>query len=60
MAKLRITQKKSRNNRPIDQKRTLNALGLHRIGSTVEHEDTPSIQGMVRKVSHLVVVENID
>ena len=42
MATIKIKQIKSRNNRPIDQKRTLDSLGLHRINSVVEHEDTPS------------------
>lgn len=56
MPTLKIKQIKSRNNRPIDQKRTLDSLGLHRINQVVEHEDTPSLQGMIRKVSHLVAV----
>ena len=47
---------KSRNNRPMDQKRTLEALGLGRIGSVSEHEDTPSLRGMINKVSHLVEI----
>ena len=56
MAKITIKQVKSRNNRPIDQKRTLEALGLGRIGSVSEHEDTPSLRGMINKVSHLVEI----
>jgi large subunit ribosomal protein L30 len=39
------------------QKNTVRALGLHRLGQTVEHEDTPVIRGMIDKVSHLVKVE---
>ncbi len=39
------------------QKNTVKALGLRRLGYTIEHEDTPVIRGMVRKVSHLVRVE---
>lgn len=56
MATVKIKQVKSRNNRPVDQKRTLDSLGLHRINQVVEHEDSPSLQGMIRKVQHLVVV----
>jgi large subunit ribosomal protein L30 len=56
MATIKIKQVKSRNNRPIDQKRTLDALGLHRISNVVEHEDTPSLRGMIRKVEHLVEI----
>jgi len=56
MATINIKQIKSRNNRPIDQKRTLDSLGLHRINNVVEHEDSPSLRGMIRKVAHLVEV----
>ncbi|MHB1294499.1 MAG: 50S ribosomal protein L30 [Anaerolineae bacterium] len=42
-----------------DQKRTIAALGLHRLGDTVEQDDTPAIRGMVRKVQHLVKVEEV-
>ena len=56
MATIKIKQVKSRNNRPIDQKRTLDALGLHRINNVVEREDTPTLRGMIRKVQHLVEV----
>ena len=56
MAKIKIKQVKSRNNRPMDQKRTLESLGLGRIGSEAEREDTPSLRGMLNKVSHLVEV----
>jgi len=56
MAKITIKQVKSRNNRPMDQKRTLEALGLGRIGSVSEHEDTPSLRGMINKVSHLIEI----
>lgn len=57
MAKAKITQIKSRIGSPKDQKRTLDALGLTKMHKTVEHEWTPSIEGMVRKVRHLVSVE---
>ena len=46
----------SRIGAPIDQKRTLLALGLRKISQVVEVEDSPSIRGMVRKVHHLVNV----
>ena len=57
MAKIALTQIKSRINAPAVQKRTLDALGLHKMNRTVVLEDTPSILGMVKKVSHLVKVE---
>jgi large subunit ribosomal protein L30 len=57
MPKLTITQTRSQIRRPGDQKRTLKALGLGRIGRRVEHEATPQIRGMVEKVRHLVAVE---
>ncbi len=56
MATIKIKQIKSRNNRPIDQKRTLDSLGLTRINKVVEREDTPSLRGMIRKVAHLVEI----
>ncbi len=59
MAKIKITQTKSTIKRPMRQRLTLQALGLHKINRSVEHEATPTIMGMVRKVVHLVVVENI-
>jgi large subunit ribosomal protein L30 len=59
MAKIRITQVKSKNGKPERQKRTLEALGIHKLNHCVEHEATPQILGMVVKVRHLVKVENI-
>jgi large subunit ribosomal protein L30 len=59
MAKVRITQVKSKNGRPERQKRTLLALGIRKLNHSVEHEATPQIMGMVEKVRHLVKVENI-
>jgi len=56
MAKIKIKQIKSKIGAPIDQKRTLLALGLHKISQEVEVEDTPSIRGMIQKVHHLVTV----
>jgi large subunit ribosomal protein L30 len=57
MPSLKITQTRSQIRRPFDQKRTLKALGLGRIGRTVEHEATPQIRGMVEKVRHLISIE---
>ncbi len=57
MAKIKVTQVKSKIKRPENQKRTLEALGLKGIGQVVEHEATPNILGMVNKVKHLVSVE---
>ncbi|MDH7444751.1 50S ribosomal protein L30 [Aquimarina sp. 2201CG14-23] len=57
MAKIKITKVKSAINRTQRQKRTLEALGLKKIGQVVEHDDTPNILGMVNKVKHLVSVE---
>ena len=56
MATIKVKQIKSRINAPIDQKRTLLALGLHKISQVVEVEDTPSVRGMIRKVHHLITV----
>ena len=58
--KLRITWVKSGIGYPQSQKGTIRALGLHRLGESVEQADTPVIRGMVAKVSHLVQVEEID
>lgn len=57
MSKIRITQIKSTIKRPKDQKATIIALGLGKINRTVEIESNPAIAGMVKKVSHLVKVE---
>lgn len=57
MAKIKITQIKSIIDRSEKQKRTMEALGLRKINQTVELEATPAIIGMVRKVNHLVVVQ---
>mgnify|MGYP003398652481 FL=1 len=56
MATIKIKQIKSKIGAPVDQKRTLQALGLTKISQVVEHEDNPTIRGMIRKVSHLVSV----
>ena len=57
MAKIKITQVRSTINRPSRQKATIQALGLGKINKTVTHTATPQIIGMVRKVSHLLKVE---
>jgi len=59
MGKIKVTQVKSNIKRPEDQKRTLTALGLHKIGQVVEHEDSATIKGMVNKIKHLVTVQNV-
>lgn len=56
MAKIKIKQVKSRIGAPASQKRTLDALGLRKLNRVVEHEDSPSIKGMVNKVKHLVAI----
>jgi len=56
MATIKIKQIKSKIGYPVDQKRTLSALGLHKISQVVVKEDTPAIRGMIRKVHHLVTV----
>jgi len=57
MAKIKVKKVKSAINRTLSQKRTLEALGLKRIGQVAEHDDTPNILGMINKVQHLVSVE---
>ncbi len=59
MAKLRIKWVRSSIGYPKDQKETIKALGLRKLQRTVEHEDNPAIRGMVRKVIHLLQVEEI-
>lgn len=59
MAKVRIKQVRSTIKRPETQKRTIQALGLGKINRTVEVENTPQIAGMIRKVAHLISVEEI-
>ncbi len=57
---LKITWKRSAIGRKVDQKKVIEALGLRRLQHTVTHKDTPQIRGMIGKVSHLVVVEEIE
>jgi len=60
VAKLKIRYKKSAIGYAKDQKDTIAALGLRRLGSEVVHDDTPAIRGMVQKVRHLVEVEEVN
>ncbi|HYT30070.1 MAG TPA: 50S ribosomal protein L30 [Actinomycetota bacterium] len=60
MARLKLTQVRSVIDRPKDQKRTVRALGLHRINDTVMKDDRPEIRGMIRKVAHVVRVEEVE
>ena len=57
MAKLRITWVKSDIGYRRDQRKTLKALGFHRLNESVVHEDNRSIRGMINKLRHLVKVE---
>lgn len=57
MAKIKVTWERSGINQKEDQKRTIRALGLRKLGQTVEHEDNRAIRGMVTKVRHLVSVQ---
>ncbi|QMU63721.1 MAG: 50S ribosomal protein L30 [Flavobacteriaceae bacterium] len=59
MAKIKVTQVKSKIGHLQKQKRTLEALGLRKMNQTVEHEAGPTIMGMINKVKHLVSVEEI-
>ena len=54
---IRVTYRKSAIGYKKDQKRTIAALGLHKLGQTVEHKDSPAIRGMIARVAHLVTVE---
>ncbi|MCK9561975.1 MAG: 50S ribosomal protein L30 [Bacteroidales bacterium] len=59
MSKIRVRLIKSQIGRTKKQKLTLEALGLSRINSTAEHSLSPQISGMIEKVKHLVVTEEI-
>ena len=59
MARVKIKQIRSAIDRSQKQKRTLQALGLRKINGTVEHELNDNIRGMIFRVSHLVVVEEL-
>ena len=57
MAKVKITQVRSQIGQSERHRGTLRALGLGKIGRTSEHDETPVLAGMLRKVAHLVKVE---
>lgn len=57
MAQLKITQVKSIIRQPFKQKRTMEALGLRRMGQSNTFEDSPQVRGMIEKVRHLVSIE---
>jgi large subunit ribosomal protein L30 len=57
MARLKLTQTRSAIGQTPRHRGTLRALGLGKIGRTAEHDDSPVIAGMLRKVAHLVSVE---
>lgn len=56
MATIKVKQVRSRINSPIDQKRTLDALGLRKLNRVIEHPDNPAVRGMIEKVKHLVSI----
>jgi large subunit ribosomal protein L30 len=60
MKKIRIKQVKSGIDRPLRQKRTLEALGFKHLNQELEKEATPQILGMIDKVKHLLSVEEIN
>ncbi len=57
MSKIQVTQVRSAGGRGARQQGTIRALGLRRIGQTVEHDDKPEIRGMIKAVEHLLHVE---
>ena len=59
MGKVRITQVKSAIRRPADQKKTLIALGIKKLNTAREMEESPVVLGMIRKVEHLLKVEKV-
>jgi large subunit ribosomal protein L30 len=59
VSKVRVTQTSSALGRKPGQKETLVGLGLNKMRSTRELEDTPSVRGMIRKVAHLIKVEEL-
>ena len=59
MAKLKITQVRSQIDTTAQQRKNLAALGLRKINQSVEHSDSVIIKGMLERVKHLVVVEEV-
>jgi large subunit ribosomal protein L30 len=60
MSRIRLTQIRSTIKRPARQVKTMEALGLRKINSSVEHNVTPQIMGMVERVRHLLKVEELE
>lgn len=60
MARLKVTQTRSKIGGKENQRQTLRTLGLRRIGDVVIKEDRPEIRGMVKTVAHLVTFEEVD
>jgi len=60
MSKLKVTLVKSVIGSSKDQRATVETLGLSKLNSSAEHNDTPQIRGMVRKVQHLIKVEEVE
>ena len=60
MAQFKITWTKSCIGRPETQRRIIRSLGLKRLHHSVVHGDTPTIRGMINKVPHLVMVEEVE
>ncbi|MCK4329425.1 50S ribosomal protein L30 [candidate division WOR-3 bacterium] len=60
MKKIKVIQVKSKIGMKYDQKRTLEALGLHHPNDERVHNDTPQIRGMITKIRHLVRVEDVE
>jgi large subunit ribosomal protein L30 len=60
MIRLKVTQVKSEIGGKRNQRETLRTLGLKHVGDVVVKEDRPEIRGMVKAVSHLVTVEEVD
>ena len=58
--RIKVTQVRSLSGQPEKHRRTIEALGLKRHQSSVEHDDTPAIRGMIRQVTHLVSVQDIE
>jgi len=59
MTRLKVTLKRSAITRPVDQQDTVRGLGLRKIGQSRTLENTPAVRGMVKKVIHLLDVEEV-
>jgi large subunit ribosomal protein L30 len=60
MAKVKVTLVKSLIDRPANQRRTVEALGLRKLNSSRVHETTPQVMGMVNQVQHLLLIEELN